>query len=274
MDIKAQRKSTFHTIIAHPELIDITHNSSHANENAPVYKAKTDLFQMMRPNVHPKLQRGEFIAAHRKVKSVIISSPTQEIRAATAPNKVPATCLKHGQNNFANSGGAVSKNDLLGRIQSTAEQNSETLQTLHFSHLSTNNGTPLQKEDWKCNRETPRHQEHSECDSKFLPVDPSSREHLEAKACMLARIYRLDVNELVRSREKHRISLAKMRAQRQVSIGCSNSDGYIQESVRRKTQFLLSHYLKMDKLYASRKSQILQHYSFIFPIFVDNRNPI
>ncbi|KDO31524.1 hypothetical protein SPRG_03452 [Saprolegnia parasitica CBS 223.65] len=69
-----------------------------------------------------------------------------------------------------------------------------------------------------------------------LRLDTSSREHLEIKACMLARMYHVDIHALE----------AKMAALRRDQDGRRATLALGQEACRRKTQFLLDHYFCTD----------------------------
>ncbi|ETV77375.1 hypothetical protein, variant [Aphanomyces astaci] len=71
-------------------------------------------------------------------------------------------------------------------------------------------------------------------------VHVHGREHLEVRACMLAHRYRLDVDQLVKSHDDHRQSVAELKQQRRATLLPNTANA--QESARRKTQFLLDHY--------------------------------
>ncbi|EQC37047.1 hypothetical protein SDRG_05276 [Saprolegnia diclina VS20] len=80
-----------------------------------------------------------------------------------------------------------------------------------------------------------------------LRLDTSSREHLEIKACMLARMYHVDIHALE----------AKMAALRRDQDGRRASLALGQEAYRRKTQFLLDHYFCVDPATASSSNSVL-----------------
>ncbi|ETV96634.1 hypothetical protein, variant [Aphanomyces invadans] len=71
------------------------------------------------------------------------------------------------------------------------------------------------------------------------------REHLEVRACMLAHRYRLNVDELVKSRDDHRQAVAGLKQQRHATL--LPNTAIAQETARRKTQFLLDHYFGMHE---------------------------
>ncbi|KAF0736368.1 hypothetical protein Ae201684P_006856 [Aphanomyces euteiches] len=75
-------------------------------------------------------------------------------------------------------------------------------------------------------------------------VNVNSREHLEIRACMLSHRYRFNIHELMSVEQDYRQSVAQMRQQRQLSL--SPDTTCVQETARRKTQFLLNHFLGLD----------------------------
>jgi hypothetical protein len=84
---------------------------------------------------------------------------------------------------------------------------------------------------------------HSTTTGLNLMVDQRSREHVEIKACMLAHTHRLDVQELENVGKRHRAKICLMQDQRKALM--TSETTYFLEAARRKTQFLLDHYLCM-----------------------------
>lgn len=79
-----------------------------------------------------------------------------------------------------------------------------------------------------------------------IGVDIKSREHLEVKACLLAYMHRINVDELQHTSHQNRLEIDRSRVQRLISHGGVLDDGTVLDEARRKTVFLLRHFFSID----------------------------
>ncbi|KAG3110117.1 hypothetical protein PI124_g10958 [Phytophthora idaei] len=92
----------------------------------------------------------------------------------------------------------------------------------------------------------------------LFPINPRAREHVEIKACLLARTHRLDVDELQRIRGNNQLALNRYKMQRIISGGGPFSvDGSTHEEAKRKTTFLLRHFFTLQDSSPSPQDQLL-----------------
>lgn len=83
-------------------------------------------------------------------------------------------------------------------------------------------------------------------DSHAFEINDRSREHLEVKACMLAYMHRMTVDEIMTMRQANQQELDRIKLQRLVSCSGVMNDNSVMESTTRKTTFLLRHFFALQ----------------------------
>lgn len=79
-----------------------------------------------------------------------------------------------------------------------------------------------------------------------LEVNAHAREHVEVKACMLAYMHRIDVDELKQLKEQAQQEIGRVKLQHFVTQSGIAGDGSEFDAMRRKTSFLLRHFFSLD----------------------------
>lgn len=82
-------------------------------------------------------------------------------------------------------------------------------------------------------------------DSYAFEINDRSREHLEVKACMLAYMHRMNVDDITSMRQANQQELERIKLQRLVSRSGVMNDNSVMESTTRKTTFLLRHFFAL-----------------------------
>ncbi|TYZ65573.1 hypothetical protein PybrP1_003175 [[Pythium] brassicae (nom. inval.)] len=90
-----------------------------------------------------------------------------------------------------------------------------------------------------------------------LEVNPRAREHVEVKACMLAYMHRINVDELRQLKERAQQELERVRLQRFVTRSGIAGDGSEFDAMRRKTSFLLRHFFSLDDGASQQQERLL-----------------
>lgn len=91
-----------------------------------------------------------------------------------------------------------------------------------------------------------KEEEGEENPSPIRVLETGSREHLQAKACVIAQQYRLKVNELERIRLEQQKKVQQSKKIQRQALGSSLAKA-VQDGERQKTQYLLNHYIALGR---------------------------